>query len=124
MGESSEDSVIETTRTPCFLEQRLEDDSVLAVTGEARILPDEDELDWRPLTPGLRDHPLELGAVRCAPARNLIHELPDDAEVVLCSVLPQGPELRGYRKVYVLPFAGYTGVEGDARMSVAVVLAH
>ena len=69
----------------------LEGDGVLALSGEAGELPDEDFLERGLRLGGLVQHPLELGPVGDASALGLVHVLAGDQVAVLLGVFSESP---------------------------------
>ena len=72
-------------------EHGLEGDGVLALSGKAAELPDEDFLEGGLGLAGRVQHLLELGPVGDAPALGLVHVLAADQVVVLLGVVPERP---------------------------------
>ena len=97
-------------------EHGLEGDGMLALSGEAGELPDQNLLERSVGLAGRVDHHAELGTVGDAPALGLVHVLADyDVSVLLCMV-PECPQLCGDGQVHVLAVAGNPGVEGRRRV--------
>ena len=96
---------------PFLPEHGFEGDGVLALAGEARELPDEDDLEGGVRAPALLDHLAELGTVGDAAALGLVDVLAGDGVAVLLGVVPERPELGSHGQVHVLSVAGDPGVE-------------
>ena len=81
----------------------LEGHGVLALSGEARKLPDQDDLERGLRLAALLNHLAELRAVSNASALRLVHVLAGDGVAVGPSVVLESPELGGHGQIHVLP---------------------
>ncbi len=96
-------------------EHGLEGDGVLALSGEAGELPDQNLPERSVGRSGLVDHLAELRPVGDASTLGLVDVLAGDDVVVLPGEVPESSQLCGNGKVHVLPVAGHPGVERRRR---------
>ena len=94
-------------------QHRLEGHRMFSLAGEAGELPDQDFLEGRVGLARLIKHHAELGPVCDPPAFSLVDVLAHDDVPVSFRVVPERPELGGYREIYILAVAGDASIESS-----------